>query len=89
LYHLPGHAGSLIDSPGFQTFGLYHLSAHEIEQGFPEFTAAIAHCRFYNCTHRHEPGCGVLAALEHGDITPERHALYKRILAENEAKSSY
>ncbi|MEO6985490.1 MAG: ribosome small subunit-dependent GTPase A [Paralcaligenes sp.] len=89
LYPLPGQAGSLIDSPGFQTFGLFHLSSHEIEQGFPEFTPAIAHCRFYNCTHRHEPGCGVLAALEHGDITPERHALYKRILAENEAKGSY
>ncbi|TAL84161.1 MAG: ribosome small subunit-dependent GTPase A [Candidimonas sp.] len=89
LYRLPERDGSLIDSPGFQTFGLYHLSKHEIEQGFPEFTAGIAYCRFYNCTHRHEPGCGVLAALEHGDITPERHALYKRILAENETKNSY
>ena len=89
LYHLPAQGGDLIDSPGFQTFGLYHLSAHEIEQGFPEFKTAVQHCRFYNCTHRHEPGCGVLAALERGEITPERHALYQRILAENEAKSHY
>ncbi|HEY9281665.1 MAG TPA: ribosome small subunit-dependent GTPase A [Eoetvoesiella sp.] len=89
LYHLPDNGGDLIDSPGFQAFGLYHLSASEIEQGFPEFTAAIQHCRFYNCTHRHEPGCGVLAALERGDITRERHELYQRILAENEAKSRY
>src|SRR3546814_15501066 len=60
--HLPG-GGELIDSPGFQAFGLYHLNATEIEQGFPEFRAGVEHCRFYNCTHRHEPGCGVLAAL--------------------------
>jgi ribosome biogenesis GTPase len=84
LYPLPG-GGDLIDSPGFQAFGLQHLTQHEIEQGFPEFTRAIADCRFYNCTHRHEPGCGVLAAMARGEITPERHALYQRILAENEA----
>jgi ribosome biogenesis GTPase len=89
LYHLPDAAGDLIDSPGFQTFGLYHLTASEIEQGFPEFTEAIQHCRFYNCSHRHEPGCGVLAALKRGDITPARHELYQRILAENESKTRY
>src|SRR5690606_35821236 len=72
LYHLP-EGGDLIDSPGFQAFGLYHLNATEIEQGFPEFGAAVEHCRFYNCTHRHEPGCGVLAALARGDISAERH----------------
>jgi ribosome biogenesis GTPase len=89
LYHLPQQAGDIIDSPGFQAFGLYHLTASDIEQGFPEFADGIAHCRFYNCTHRHEPGCGVLAALERGDITQERHDLYKRILAENEAQVRY
>ena len=89
LYHLPGNVGDLIDSPGFQAFGLYHLGATEIERGFPEFTAAIKDCRFYNCTHRHEPGCGVLAALKRGEITQERHELYQRILAENESKSRY
>ncbi|RTZ41006.1 ribosome small subunit-dependent GTPase A [Candidimonas sp. SYP-B2681] len=89
LYHLPGNAGDIIDSPGFQAFGLYHLSATEIEQGFPEFADAIPHCRFYNCTHRHEPGCGVLAAIKLGTITSERHELYKRILAENEAQGHY
>ncbi len=89
LYHLPGSAGDIIDSPGFQAFGLYHLSAAEIEQGFPEFSDVIQHCRFYNCTHRHEPGCGVLAAIKLGTVTSERHELYKRILAENEAQGHY
>lgn len=89
LYHLPDGSGDLIDSPGFQAFGLYHLSPSDIERGFPEFQEGIAHCRFYNCTHRHEPGCGVLAALDKGEIPHERHELYKRILAENEAQGRY
>lgn len=89
LYHLPGNQGDVIDSPGFQAFGLYHLDAEDIELGFPEFKAAREHCRFYNCTHRHEPGCGVLEAVKRGDIPVARHALYERILAENEARNHY
>ncbi|TSH89148.1 ribosome small subunit-dependent GTPase A [Verticiella sediminum] len=95
LYHLPealtrpGAPGHLIDSPGFQGFGLAHLSREDVERGFPEFAPFAAQCRFYNCTHRHEPGCAVLAALETGRIDTERHALYMRILAENEAAERY
>ena len=88
LYPLPG-GGSLIDSPGFQAFGLYHLEPEDIVRGFPEFRKPTEECRFYNCSHRHEPGCGVLAALERGEIATERHALYKRLLAENEARNTY
>jgi len=86
LYHLPKDGGELIDSPGFQGFGLLHLSREEIEQGFPEFTPHIASCRFYNCTHQHEPNCGVLAALARGEINAARHALYLRLI---EAKASH
>ncbi|HEU0229579.1 MAG TPA: ribosome small subunit-dependent GTPase A [Burkholderiaceae bacterium] len=89
LYHLPDHLGDIIDSPGFQAFGLYHLGMDDIERGFPEIRAAREHCRFYNCTHRHEPGCGVLEAVKRGDIPVARHALYERILAENEARNHY
>jgi ribosome biogenesis GTPase len=89
LYHLPGGDGDLIDSPGFQAFGLQHLSPEEIQRGFPEFRVPTESCRFYNCTHRHEPGCGVLAALERGEIAPERHALYERLLTEHEARNPY
>lgn len=84
LYSLPS-GGDLLDSPGFQAFGLQHLSQAEIERGFPEFKDPSTHCRFYNCSHRHEPGCGVLAAVASGAISSERHALYQRILEENEA----
>ncbi|OZI42177.1 ribosome small subunit-dependent GTPase A [Bordetella genomosp. 5] len=85
LYHLPAPGGDLIDSPGFQAFGLQHLSGEDILRGFPEFQPHIESCRFYNCTHRHEPGCGVVAALSAGKIDPSRYALYERLLAENEA----
>lgn len=89
LYHLPHSTGHLIDSPGFQAFGLSHLSPSEIVMGFPEFLDPIEQCRFYNCTHRHEPGCGVVKALNENGIHPDRYALYQRLLAEYEARSRY
>jgi len=84
LYHLPD-GGYLIDSPGFQAFGLQHLTQSDIVRGFPEFSPYLEQCRFYNCKHLHEPGCGVLQALKQGEITADRYALYGRIVAENEA----
>lgn len=89
LYHLPGKAGSIIDSPGFQAFGLHHLALADIEHGFPEFDLRETSCRFHNCSHRHEPGCAVLPLLKQGALTPQRYELYKRLLTELEAKSSY
>ncbi|WP_019939456.1 ribosome small subunit-dependent GTPase A [Bordetella sp. FB-8] len=89
LYHLPEPGGDLIDSPGFQAFGLSHLSREEIVRGFPEFLPHIEHCRFYNCSHRHEPGCGVVAAARGGQIAPQRYALYQRILHEHETAQRY
>ena len=88
LYDLP-QGGHLIDSPGFQNFGLYHLSNTEIEAGFAEFAPYTGQCRFYNCSHRHEPGCAILEAVKSGAIPPSRHALYVRLLAENEAQGRY
>jgi ribosome biogenesis GTPase len=82
IYHLPNAVGHIIDSPGVQAFGLAHLSPADIERGFPEFETHKAQCRFYNCSHQHEPGCGVLAALAQGVIDAKRHQLYGRLLAE-------
>lgn len=90
LYHLPYPArGDIIDSPGFQSFGLYHLDAHDIEQGFPEFGDSATQCRFQDCSHRHEPGCAVLKLVDLGQVTAQRYELYKRLLAEHEAKTPY
>jgi ribosome biogenesis GTPase / thiamine phosphate phosphatase len=89
LYTLPGdgltggpETGALIDSPGFQEFGLYHLTEGTLERAFPEFRPLLAHCRFYNCHHLHEPGCAILEAVEDGRIAPERHALYAQLMHE-------
>jgi ribosome biogenesis GTPase len=81
LYSLP-EGGALIDSPGFQEFGLYHLTEGKLERAFPEFRPLLAHCRFYNCHHLHEPGCAILEAIDDGSIAPERQALYAQLMHE-------
>lgn len=80
----PGTA--IIDSPGFQEFGLYHLSEGMLERAFPEFTPHLGHCKFYNCHHLNEPACAVLGALEAGQIAPYRHALYQQLVHEASQK---
>lgn len=74
--------GALIDSPGFQEFGLYHLTEGTLERAFPEFRPLLAHCRFYNCRHLHEPGCAILDAVADGRIARERQALYAQLVHE-------
>jgi ribosome biogenesis GTPase len=77
---------AIIDSPGFQEFGLYHLSEGMLERAFPEFKPQLGHCRFYNCHHLNEPGCAVLAAVDDGRIAPMRHALYRQLVHEASQK---
>lgn len=74
--------GNVIDSPGFQEFGLHHLSEGMLERAFPEFAPYLGQCKFYNCHHHHEPGCAVLAALEAGQISTMRHTLFKQLVHE-------
>jgi ribosome biogenesis GTPase len=77
-----GEGGALIDSPGFLEFGLHHIQATELASWMPDFRKHMGDCRFYNCTHLHEPGCGVRAALERGDIAPSRHRIYRELFEE-------
>ncbi|KVD77829.1 GTPase RsgA [Burkholderia sp. ABCPW 14] len=81
LYPL-ADGGALIDSPGFQEFGLYHLTEGRLERAFPEFRPLLPHCRFYNCHHLHEPGCAILEAVADGKIAPSRHTLYAQLVHE-------
>jgi len=78
--------GALIDSPGFQEFGLRHIDAAQLATLMPDLRARLGQCRFYNCMHRHEPGCGVRAAVERGDIAAQRYRLYAEILDELTAR---
>ena len=54
---------ALIDSPGFQEFGLNHIDPAQLAAYMPDLKPHVANCKFYNCTHRHEPGCGVMPAV--------------------------
>ncbi len=74
--------GALIDSPGFQEFGLKQIAPVELAPLMPDFAAHLGDCRFSNCTHRHEPGCGVRAALERGEIAASRYRLYGELFDE-------
>jgi ribosome biogenesis GTPase len=73
---------ALIDSPGFQEFGLQHIEPVHLAGLMPDLGRHVADCRFVNCTHREEPGCGVRAAVERGDTAPSRHRVYLEIYDE-------
>ena len=77
---------ALIDSPGFQEFGLNHIEPMQLAGCMPDFKAHLGNCKFYNCTHLHEPGCDVIGATarapDEGGITPSRYRIYKELFAE-------
>jgi ribosome biogenesis GTPase len=78
--------GALIDSPGFQEFGLRQIAAEDLASLMPDYAAAMGNCRFHNCSHRHEPGCGVRAAMERGEISVYRQRIYEALFEELSAK---
>ncbi len=78
--------GALIDSPGFQEFGLRQIAPEDLAGLMPDYAAAMGHCRFHNCSHRHEPGCGVRAAMERGEISVYRQRIYEALFEELSAK---
>ena len=83
-YWIDGAArrSALIDSPGFQEFGLRQIDAQQLSTLMPDLRAHASTCRFYNCSHLHEPGCGVREALARGEISESRYRIYGEILAE-------
>lgn len=80
--------GALIDSPGFQEFGLQHIEAAQLAGCMPDLRAFLGQCRFYNCTHLHEPGCAVLAHVGGSAtqapacISEKRHRIYAQLFEE-------
>jgi ribosome biogenesis GTPase / thiamine phosphate phosphatase len=80
LFQMPG-GGILIDTPGLRALGLTG-SADGISSVFPEIGAFARSCRFRDCTHVDEPGCAVRAAVESGELAPERLASYLTLVAE-------
>lgn len=72
--------GYVVDTPGVRAFGLWDLRHEDLDIFFPEFQPLIEQCRYYDCTHDHEPGCAVRAAVASGDIDEHRHRAYLRLL---------
>lgn len=93
------HHTALIDSPGFQEFGLHHIEAQQLASLMPDLRANLGECRFYNCTHLHEPGCGVrnhilpddapAGAAGETSISATRYRIYQDLFAELSAPARY
>lgn len=77
---------ALIDSPGFQEFGLHHIEPMQLANHMPDLKVHAQNCKFYNCTHLHEPGCGVIleakSAPGPSGISASRYRLYSELFAE-------
>ena len=78
VYDLPG-GGFIVDTPGIRELGV-RVERAELSWYFPEFDALCPKCKFNDCTHTHEPGCAVVAAVERGEIKSRRYDGYLRIL---------
>ena len=76
--------GYLIDTPGIKGFGMLAMEEAEVSHYFPELFALSESCRFGNCTHTHEPGCAVRAAVETGEIAASRYISYLGILEDKD-----
>ncbi|MBQ2979496.1 MAG: ribosome small subunit-dependent GTPase A [Bacteroidaceae bacterium] len=79
MFALP-HGGYIIDTPGIKGFGTIDFEPATVAHYFPEIFAASHNCRFNNCTHRNEPGCAVLEALDNHYISQSRYASYLSII---------
>ena len=81
---LIGNNGYIIDTPGIKGFGLIEIDDKELWHYFPEMIATAGECRFYNCTHTHEPGCAVVEAVKDGKISYSRYESYLKILDDDD-----
>lgn len=79
-----GQSGYIIDTPGIKGFGLIEIDNNELWHYFPEMIATAGECRFYNCTHTHEPDCAVVEAVKEGRIAYSRYESYLKILDDDD-----
>ena len=77
------HGGYVADTPGIRELGLWEIPSTELAWCFPEFQEYLGQCGFNDCTHVHEPRCGLRAAVEAGDVSEARYDSYLRMLTGN------
>lgn len=78
--------GYIIDTPGIKGFGLIDIEKEELYHFFPEIFKFASDCKYYNCTHIHEPGCAVIEAAKNGEINPSRYLNYLSIYEDDNEK---
>jgi ribosome biogenesis GTPase len=83
LFPLAG-GGYVADTPGWKSLALWDTEPEEIDGYFPELRERVVHCQFSDCSHSHEPGCAVLAAVAAGEVHPDRYDSYLRLRAGDE-----
>jgi len=83
MFKLTG-GGYIIDTPGIRGFGIIDIDKEELYHFFPEIFAISNQCKFYNCTHIHEPQCAVKEAFENGKISDTRYKSYINLFFDEE-----
>ena len=74
---------AIIDTPGFQSFGLFHLTEDQIGEAMREFRTFLGRCKFNDCSHLSEPGCEVIEASKRGEISRERLSFYQVLIEQH------
>lgn len=85
MFEMDG-GGYMVDTPGIRGFGVIDMEKTEISHYFPEMFGLLGLCRFFNCTHTHEPGCAVKTAVENGEVPATRYESYLSLFAEENSK---
>jgi ribosome biogenesis GTPase len=89
LIHLP-EGGFIVDTPGMREVGMWEINPEGLDVCFPDLRPFLGDCRFSTCTHVHEPGCAVKAAVQSGDLSAARYESYRDLYAESvEGNKSY
>ena len=83
MFDLPS-GGAIIDTPGIRGFGTFDFERAEVGHYFREIFSIGQNCRFSDCTHTHEPGCAVQAALDNREIAESRYMSYLSILEDKD-----
>ena len=82
VLHELDFGGWVVDTPGIRQFGLWDVRPEEVEGHYIEFRPFVTLCKFPDCTHTHESGCGVKQAVERDLIAPLRYESYLKLLAD-------